>query len=215
MGLANSTGDAVSAANHATRLAQIYVERGEARRAAALSRPALATLWQSQHTLGLTSVLTIEAVIAELEGDTLRADRYARIVKHLEKPLDIVDHPFTSGIFTRYEAIERRVEQQPGNNQPISTERLSEWVSEVLALPEPSEEVVSSVGEVRTLDTALTARELDIVRLIAKGRTNQEIADELFISLRTAQTHVSNVLTKLQLGSRAAVAAYAVRQGLG
>jgi len=162
----------------------------------------------------LSSVFAIEAVIAELEGDLSRADRYVRVVKLLEKPLDIVDHPFTSGVFTRYEAIERRIEQ-PGDNQPISTERLSEWVSEVLALPEPSEEVVSSAGEVRTLDTALTARELDIVRLIAKGRTNQEIADELFISLRTAQTHVSNVLTKLQLNSRAAVAAFAVRQGLG
>jgi NarL family two-component system response regulator LiaR len=52
------------------------------------------------------------------------------------------------------------------------------------------------------------------VRLLAKGRTNQEMADELFISLRTVQTHVSNILTKLKLNSRAAVAAFAVRHGI-
>jgi NarL family two-component system response regulator LiaR len=60
----------------------------------------------------------------------------------------------------------------------------------------------------------LTARELEIARLVANGRSNQEIADELFISLRTVQTHVSNILSKLEVGSRAAVAAYAVRRGL-
>jgi DNA-binding CsgD family transcriptional regulator len=60
----------------------------------------------------------------------------------------------------------------------------------------------------------LTPRELEIVRLLVDGRSNQEIADLLSISLRTAQTHVANVLGKLDLPSRSAVAAYAVRNGL-
>jgi predicted ATPase/DNA-binding CsgD family transcriptional regulator len=64
------------------------------------------------------------------------------------------------------------------------------------------------------LETPLTARELDVLRLVAQGKSNQEIADALFISIRTAQTHVTNMLGKLDLESRAALAAYAVRQQL-
>jgi DNA-binding NarL/FixJ family response regulator len=61
----------------------------------------------------------------------------------------------------------------------------------------------------------LTARELEVARLVAEGKSNREIAEQLFISARTAQTHVTNILTKLGLESRAALAAYVVRQDLG
>ncbi|BBC29279.1 LuxR family transcriptional regulator [Streptomyces graminofaciens] len=49
---------------------------------------------------------------------------------------------------------------------------------------------------------------------MAEGRSNQQIADELVISERTARTHVSNVLRKLRLTSRTQAALFAVRQGL-
>lgn len=61
---------------------------------------------------------------------------------------------------------------------------------------------------------SLTARERDVLGLVAHGRSNQEIADQLVISERTARTHVSNVLRKLQLTSRTQAALVAVRQGL-
>jgi DNA-binding NarL/FixJ family response regulator len=61
---------------------------------------------------------------------------------------------------------------------------------------------------------ALTTRERDVLVLVASGRSNQEIADELVISERTARTHVSNVLRKLQLTSRTQAALVAVRAGL-
>ncbi|MFJ9582329.1 response regulator transcription factor [Streptomyces acidicola] len=61
---------------------------------------------------------------------------------------------------------------------------------------------------------ALTSRERDVLILVAQGRSNQEIADELVISERTARTHVSNVLRKLQLTSRTQAALVAVRKGL-
>jgi DNA-binding NarL/FixJ family response regulator len=61
---------------------------------------------------------------------------------------------------------------------------------------------------------SLTARERDVLALVAHGRSNQEIADDLVISERTARTHVSNVLRKLQLTSRTQAALVAVRQGL-
>jgi DNA-binding NarL/FixJ family response regulator len=57
---------------------------------------------------------------------------------------------------------------------------------------------------------ALTARELDVVRLLAKGASNKEIATELTITERTARTHVSNILGKLNLASRTQAALWAV-----
>ena len=60
----------------------------------------------------------------------------------------------------------------------------------------------------------LSPRELDVLRLIANGMENAEIASELGISPRTAKNHVSNILTKLGLPSRVQAAVYAVRQGV-
>jgi DNA-binding CsgD family transcriptional regulator/Tfp pilus assembly protein PilF len=57
----------------------------------------------------------------------------------------------------------------------------------------------------------LTAREIEVARLVAAGKSTREIADMLFISARTAQTHVTNILGKLDLDSRAALAAWVVR----
>jgi DNA-binding NarL/FixJ family response regulator len=60
----------------------------------------------------------------------------------------------------------------------------------------------------------LTARELDVLRLVAIGEPNKQIARELGISERTARTHVSRILQKLNLSSRTQAALWAVREGL-
>ncbi len=60
----------------------------------------------------------------------------------------------------------------------------------------------------------LSAREMDVLRLIVAGRTDREIAEELFISKRTVTTHVSNIFNKLGLSTRAEAAAFAVRHEL-
>jgi DNA-binding NarL/FixJ family response regulator len=61
---------------------------------------------------------------------------------------------------------------------------------------------------------ALTSRERTILALVARGLSNREIAAELFIGERTARTHVSHVLSKLQLASRTQAALVAIREGL-
>jgi DNA-binding NarL/FixJ family response regulator len=63
-------------------------------------------------------------------------------------------------------------------------------------------------------DAELTTRELDVLRLLGAGKSNRQIADELVISERTARTHVSNILGKLDLTSRTQAALWAVREGL-
>jgi DNA-binding NarL/FixJ family response regulator len=62
--------------------------------------------------------------------------------------------------------------------------------------------------------TSLTAREREILILVAHGHSNRDIAARLVISERTARTHVSKVLTKLQLSSRTQAALLAIREGL-
>ena len=60
----------------------------------------------------------------------------------------------------------------------------------------------------------LTERELEVLRLIARGRSNREIATELVLSEKTVKTHVSNILSKLHLSDRTQAAIYALREGL-
>ena len=60
----------------------------------------------------------------------------------------------------------------------------------------------------------VTAREAEVLRLVSEGRTNGQIATELYISRKTAEHHVSNILVKLGVSTRTEAAAAAVRLGL-
>ncbi|NTV61993.1 MAG: response regulator transcription factor [Oscillochloris sp.] len=60
----------------------------------------------------------------------------------------------------------------------------------------------------------LTEREVEVLRLIAQGLNNKEIAERLVVTEKTARTHVSNILHKLQLASRTQATLYALREGL-
>jgi DNA-binding NarL/FixJ family response regulator len=60
----------------------------------------------------------------------------------------------------------------------------------------------------------LTEREVEVLRLIAKGRTNRQIAELLFITENTVANHVKNVLSKTQTANRTGAAAYAVDKSL-
>ena len=60
----------------------------------------------------------------------------------------------------------------------------------------------------------LTQREVEVLRLVAAGRTDREIAEELIIGVRTASTHVANILNKTGAANRAEAASFATRHGL-
>ncbi len=70
-------------------------------------------------------------------------------------------------------------------------------------------------GKAGIADAAgLSRRELEVLRLVAAGKSNQAIARELLISDRTVERHVSNIFIKLGVGSRTAAAAYAFARGI-
>jgi two-component system, NarL family, response regulator NreC len=66
----------------------------------------------------------------------------------------------------------------------------------------------------RAADDPLSEREHEVLRLLALGHTNQEIAKNLFISVRTAETHRAHIMQKLALGTRAELVRYALANGL-
>ncbi|MFJ8246591.1 response regulator [Peribacillus asahii] len=66
----------------------------------------------------------------------------------------------------------------------------------------------------QALHEQLTAREMEILLLMTQGKTNQEIADELFIALKTAKVHVSNILSKLGVQDRTQAVIYAFKHSL-
>ena len=80
------------------------------------------------------------------------------------------------------------------------------------AIPDAAGVIRASGGEQRP--GGLTARELEVLTLVAKGSTNRQIADQLVISEKTVASHVGHILTKLGLSSRSAATAYAYEHKL-
>ncbi len=72
----------------------------------------------------------------------------------------------------------------------------------------------TSGDKAEAMATTLSDRELEVLKLIANGKDNAEIARELFISPKTVKNHISNILMKLQIENRIQAAVYAVRSGL-
>ncbi|MEV4456729.1 response regulator [Microbispora sp. NPDC004025] len=86
---------------------------------------------------------------------------------------------------------------------------------QVLLAPEAAEAMLAGPGREQSgVAVALTDREREVLRLLAAGRSNREIARELVVAEKTVKTHVSNVLMKLGVQDRTQAALYAVRHGL-
>lgn len=80
--------------------------------------------------------------------------------------------------------------------------------------PEVMTKMMKQMRHERVLHDELTEREMEILLLLAAGLTNQEIADQLFIALKTVKTHVSNILAKLEVHDRTQAVIYAFQHRL-
>ena len=63
-------------------------------------------------------------------------------------------------------------------------------------------------------ENSLTGREVEVLKLVAMGLSNKEIAEQLVVSLPTVRSHVTNILSKLNLTNRTQAVLYALRQGI-
>ncbi len=94
----------------------------------------------------------------------------------------------------------RDVQQGEISLHPTIARKLIDEISRPSALP--------------PTNTPLTERELGVLRLVAQGLTDKEIAQQLTISIRTVRFHISNILSKLHLANRTQAALYALQEGL-
>lgn len=89
---------------------------------------------------------------------------------------------------------------------------------EVIVSPPLGKKLVGKFASMRQKEperqSGLTQQELEIVKLLAKGATNKEIAETLFVTENTAKVHLKNILGKLELRNRQQVVAYVVQKGL-
>lgn len=96
------------------------------------------------------------------------------------------------------------------NNEVVMTRalgaRLLQYISNPPSQPDSPLEEISRV---------LTEREIDVLRLVAQGASNPQIAEALYISINTVKVHLRNILDKLRLDNRTQAATYAISHGLG
>jgi NarL family two-component system response regulator LiaR len=77
--------------------------------------------------------------------------------------------------------------------------------------PEAAKALIHATRPTKQPWSDLTGREMDVLHRVVQGKSNQQIADELFLSLATVKAHTSSILSKLQVSSRAEAIAYAIK----
>jgi predicted ATPase/DNA-binding CsgD family transcriptional regulator len=206
-------------------LGRSLTERGEAAQALPLLREALDCDRETGNRWYQAEALEAVAAAAARLGEP---DRAARLWGAAAALRDVLGAPIPPPDRARHDEVLAGVRARLGEDAFAATVGAGraltpeQAAAEAAAVGGPSRngkpgacsdtEVGGPTGEAAA---GLTAREAEVLHLLVEGRSNAEIAQVLFISPRTASTHVSRILEKLGVGSRAAAASYALRHGLG
>ena len=81
-------------------------------------------------------------------------------------------------------------------------------------IPTPNVNDLENLYENKNITNTLTAREMEVLKLLIDGKTNSQIAQEIIVSINTAKAHVGNILTKLSVTDRVQAAVKAVRANM-
>lgn len=171
----------------------------------------------SPHAIGAT--LDQLAEVAMLAGDPVAAARFTGAADAIYEAMNLPRWPGHS--------TEQRAEREQKLKKILGSTQLArhyaagkslstdEAVAELLAWqPEVDAREPAPVPELPELPEGLSPRELEVLTLMSDGLTNQEIADALFVTHRTAAAHASNIIGKLGVTSRTGAVAFAIRNGL-
>jgi ATP/maltotriose-dependent transcriptional regulator MalT len=206
------------------RWAAAYLARRGALRDARACADALAALVASAgYRDALAALAHALGEIALAEGDAATAidqlDRALDLHASLDMPFERAQIALRAGVVAaaaghRERALERLVDAHRGARRLGARPLAAEVAAAVEALGEPVEEVLGRRASAAAAPAGLSRRELEVMRLLADGRTNRDIASELYLSPRTVDMHVRNILGKLGCASRTAAAARARELGL-
>jgi non-specific serine/threonine protein kinase len=202
-----------------TNLARIARNRGDYIAATRLYLAALDVHWRFGEKAGIAGALRGLATIAAIGGQPEGAARLFAAAAALRESIGVL-LPAT-GRDSQDRAIATLRAAMPAATFAAAWESgrslgVEQAVAEARALAEALVETAGATSTERDLprQEGLTARELEVLRLLVEGLSDREIADALFIGQRTVSTHVANILGKLDLSTRTAAASYAVRHGL-
>jgi non-specific serine/threonine protein kinase len=203
-------GDAQSIAHNLNYSALLALRRGDQRRAHELLVESVTV--QRPLRAPVTVAQTLE-VCGWLACDQAQPERAARLLGAASKVRETMGTPLYPADRGQHDAYVRRAQAQI---DAAAWDRA--WAAgQALSMDEALGEVQrseSALGDASSAAGGLSPRELDVLRLLADGRSNQEIASALSISPRTVINHVASIMNKLGLDSRTAVAAWAIRRGL-
>jgi ATP/maltotriose-dependent transcriptional regulator MalT len=236
LGLAHvalDSGDAGLAADRVTRFLRRLGPESRLQRAAGLDLYARVLIALGETERARSADDELQGVVAEVGSDSLRASALAveGIVAQAEGDLDTARSLIEDAIDLfhqcgdRFEAARSRLDlarvlAKLGRTDPAVEQ--ARVAHEALAGMQAGREaqrasaLLIELGDPAAAEAAsvLTARELDVLKLVARGLSNTEIAQRLFLSEHTVHRHLANILRKLDLSSRAAAAAWGTRAGL-
>ncbi|HET8523747.1 MAG TPA: LuxR C-terminal-related transcriptional regulator, partial [Thermomicrobiales bacterium] len=201
------------------QLGHLTYKSREFTRAARLSSESLELFWMDGN---LTEAASPLEDLADVAGATGHADTAARFYGASEALRERLGAPIWPAYREEYEreiAIAREGLATSQFDHAWQTGRSLPMATVVTEARRFADDLASSTPNPTRISRTtladhhgLTARELDVIRLVAMGHSNQEIADTLFIGVTTVKSHIRNVLRKLGLNSRTAIAAWVHQQ---
>jgi predicted ATPase/DNA-binding CsgD family transcriptional regulator len=213
--LSRELSDTFGIAVNLYNLGQFEVELGKPAYAVAYYTESLSIIESiGEHHL-LSRALDRLGYALHVLGDSRAAARLHGAAQALREAIgDTLFHEEDANIASRY----AQIHESLGNDAFHAEEEVGRTLPPAAAVSEARRLAVDALDAYRAAPAqalaGLTRREANVLRLMADGRSDQEIADALFISKRTASSHVGTVMSKLGVDSRTAAVALAIRSGV-
>jgi predicted ATPase/DNA-binding CsgD family transcriptional regulator len=243
LSVARETGDDLFIAEALALLGTVALHVGNYGQSTALFQQSLALIWTRGYREYIAEDLTGLAAAASLLGQPKRAARLFGAVEALREvsgismlPLPRADYnQAVEGIRAHLDeatfaaawekgrampleqAIEEALEAKDESPTEAKFQQASEEDASSLVLPGTPSSPYPTLSPRRALKQhygGLTAREREVARLVAQGKSNRAIADELVVGVSTVEAHITHILSKLGFSSRAQIAVWAVDKGL-
>jgi predicted ATPase/DNA-binding CsgD family transcriptional regulator len=197
-------------------LGAVFLDGNDLARASELARESLQIRWTRGERRGLAESLVIMARVVAADGEQTLAARLlgasAALVEtgfRLPTAIERSAQKLAADLGRAMGRAQLDPAMASGRFDPLES-----VVQQGLAYRLAEKAAPAPQAEPTGPEIPLTAREREVLRLIALGRSDREIGDELFISRATAARHVANIFLKLDVNTRTAAAAYAFRHGL-